>query len=326
MPRIGRLHIPGGYYHVIGRGLEKRDIFESRIDKLDFLDRFGENLVSADARCLAWALMSNHYHLLIIVGQKPLSKLMAPVLGGYAGHYNRRHDRCGYVFQNRYKSILVDKDSYLLELVRYIHLNPVAASVVENVDKLGSYPWTGHAGMLNKHKQEWHSTDITLANFGANRQRARSAYLRFMKQGALKPRPKHLSGGGLIRSHGRWQGLDRLRKEHTACIGDERILGSGEFVESVLRQDDLCKERSLTLARQGWDLEKLAQWLCENTGVQQHQLQSKARGGKLAEAKASLGYLASTELGLTVREMADFLSISQPSASAWVKKGEKLCQ
>lgn len=259
MPRIGRLHIPGGYYHVIGRGLEKRFIFESRADKLDFLERFGENLAAADARCLAWALMSNHYHFLLQVGQRPLSKIMAPILDGYASSYNRRHGRCGYVFQNRYKSILVDKDSYFLELVRYIHLNPVVAGMVENVDKLGSYPWTGHAAMLNKHRQEWHSADATLSHFGVKSGCARSAYIRFMEQGAADPQPRSFSGGGLIRSHGGWQSIDRLRKEHTACIGDERILGSSEFVEFALQQDDLSEEKRVSLAREGWNTEKLAQ-------------------------------------------------------------------
>lgn len=296
------------------------------MDKLDFLARFGENLAAAEARCPAWALMSNHYHFLLRVGQRPLSKIMAPVLGGYASSYNRRHDRCGYVFQNRYKSILVDKDAYFLELVRYIHLNPVVAGMVENVDELGSYPWTGHAGMLNRRKQEWHSAETALAHFGATSRRARSAYIRFMKQGGTNPQPGNFSGGGLIRSHGGWQSIDRLRKEHTACIGDERILGSSEFVESALRQDDLCEERRVSLTRQGWDIGKLAQWVCDITGVQMDQLRSKARGGKLAEAKAILCYLGSAELGLNIRELADFLAISQPSASAWVRKGEKFCK
>ena len=111
----------------MGRGLERRFIFNTNADKKDFLIRFGENLTPVGARCLARALMSNHYHFLIQVSEAPLTKLMAPVLGGSAGNYNRRHNRCGYVFQNRYKSILIDADAYLLELVRYIHLNPVRA-------------------------------------------------------------------------------------------------------------------------------------------------------------------------------------------------------
>jgi REP element-mobilizing transposase RayT len=111
MPRLGRLHIPGGCYHVMGRGLERRRIFNADVDKQDFLFRLGEILERCGSLCLAWSVMSNHYHLLIRVGDQPLAKLMLPLLGGYAGCYNRRHHRSGYVFQNRYKSILCDEDS-----------------------------------------------------------------------------------------------------------------------------------------------------------------------------------------------------------------------
>ena len=162
MPRRGRLNIPGGCYHVIGRGLERRYIFEDSVDKRDFLSRFGDNLRRNDAQCLAWTLISNHYHFLMRAGTQPLGKLMAPVLGGFAGSYNRRHRRSGYVFQNRFASILCDEDSYLLELVRYIHLNPLRAKIVEDPTELGRYPWTGHAGILGKHRQKWHLIDEVL--------------------------------------------------------------------------------------------------------------------------------------------------------------------
>ncbi|MBL4571845.1 MAG: transposase [Gammaproteobacteria bacterium] len=156
MPRRGRLHIPGGCYHVIGRGLERRYIFEDAVDKRDFLSRFGDNLRRSDAQCLAWAMMSNHYHLLIRIGVLPLAKLMAPVLGGYAGNYNRRHCRSGYVTQNRFTSILCDEDSYLFELIRYIHLNPLRAEVIDSFAELGRYQWTGHAGILGRFRQKGH--------------------------------------------------------------------------------------------------------------------------------------------------------------------------
>ena len=111
MPRRGRLHIPGGCYHIIGRGLERRFIFDAIEDKEEFLSRLGYNLNRCQAQCRAWTLMSNHYHLLIRASQKPLSKFMAPLLSGYAGYYNRRYHRSGYVFQNRFKSILCDTDN-----------------------------------------------------------------------------------------------------------------------------------------------------------------------------------------------------------------------
>ncbi len=320
------MHIPGGYYHVIGRGLERRYIFKARIDKLDFLARMGDNLERANAHCLAWALMSNHYHFLVQVGEEPLSRLMAPVLGGFASSYNRRIKRCGYVFQNRYQSILVDEDCYLLELIRYIHLNPVVAGMITDVSGLKDYPWTGHAGMTGKHRQTWHSVNAALAYFGAKTRQARPAYVRYMQESEKDPQDTSFSGGGMIRSHGGWESIERLRKEHIACIGDERILGSSEFVTSALRQDSLWTQQPTRLANAGWNIEKLAEWVCHSTGIDQDNLLLKARGGKLSEAKSILCYLGARELGLTIREIADFLSISQPSATAWVRKGEAHCK
>lgn len=133
------------------------------------------------------------------------------------------------------------------------------AGMVDDVDMLGKYPWTGHAGMLNKHRQEWHSVDETLANFGTTPRRARTAYIKFLKAGESSPEAASLSGGGLVRSHGGWQGIERLRKEHVACIGDGRILGTSQFVECALRQDDLSRDRATALAEEGWNIERLAQ-------------------------------------------------------------------
>ena len=98
MPRIGRLHIAGGCYDLVGRGLERRYIFDGDEDKEVFIARIAQGLEDSDAVCLAWAMMSNHYHLLIRMGRQPLSELMRTLLGGYAGSYNRRHNRIGYVF------------------------------------------------------------------------------------------------------------------------------------------------------------------------------------------------------------------------------------
>jgi putative transposase len=134
---MGRLHISGGCYHVMGPGLERRNIFNKVEDKEGFLALLGLSLKKNDALCSAWAIMSNHYHLLIKVSANPLSKLMAPLLTGFAINYNRRKGRCGYVFQNHFRSILSDEDEYLLSLLRYIHLNPWKAHMRIPFD--GSY-------------------------------------------------------------------------------------------------------------------------------------------------------------------------------------------
>ena len=324
MPRRGRLHIPGGCYHVIGRGLERRFIFEDADDKRDFLSRFGDSLRRNDAQCLAWALMSNHYHFLIRAGTRPLGKLMAPVLGGFAGNYNRRHSRSGYVFQNRFSSILCDEERYLLELVRYIHLNPVRARMIDSLTGLKKYPWTGHAGILGRHKQKWHLVDEVLLHFGANRRRARERYVTFLQAGISTSNRAVLSGGGLVRSYGGWEQISQLRKEHIFCIGDERILGDSRFVERVLKADELAIELKSRLAQDGWNLDRLVESVCQFYEISYSSLFDRSRKGSVSKAKAVICFMGVEKLGLNSSEIATRLRISQPAVSRWISKGREI--
>ena len=147
----------------MGRGLERRFIFGRDEDKHDFITRLAMGLERTGADCLAWAVMSNHYHLLLLrVGTHPLSALMQRLLGGYASSYNRRHHRVGYVFQKRFKSILCEEETYLLELVRYIHLNPIRAKVIAGLTALDRYRRTGHTVLMGKREQGWQQTEAVL--------------------------------------------------------------------------------------------------------------------------------------------------------------------
>ena len=137
MPRGPRLDIPGALHHVMVRGIDRQNIFLSDADRNDLLCRLGEGVLRSGLRVYAWALMSNHFHVLLRSGSEGLSTTMRRLLTGYAVRFNRRHRRWGHLFQNRYKSILVEEDSYLLELVRYVHLNPLRAGVVNRLEDLG---------------------------------------------------------------------------------------------------------------------------------------------------------------------------------------------
>jgi len=133
MPRQARLDAPGTLHHVIVRGIEKRKIVDDRNDQDTFVERMGQNALDTDTKIYAWALMSNHAHILLKSGQQGLSKFMRRFLTGYAISYNKRHKRYGHLFQNRYKSIVCDEDVYFMELVRYIHLNPLRAKIVKDL-------------------------------------------------------------------------------------------------------------------------------------------------------------------------------------------------
>ena len=131
MPRQARLDVPGALHHIMVRGANQSAIFEDERDRARFLERLGEKVTEARASVYAWALMDTHAHILFKSGQEGISAVMRKLLTWYAQYYNRRHRRRGHLFENRYKSILCDEESYLLALVRYIHLNPVRAKVVK---------------------------------------------------------------------------------------------------------------------------------------------------------------------------------------------------
>lgn len=137
------------------RGIERSKIFKDNIDRNNFLDRLGRIIQETKTRCFAWSLIPNHFYFLLKTGQVPIATVMRRLLTGYAVSYNKRHHWYGHLFQNRYKSILCQEDTYLLELVRYIHLNPIRANIVKDITALDKYPYTGHTVIMGKVKNDW---------------------------------------------------------------------------------------------------------------------------------------------------------------------------
>src|SRR4030042_2418367 len=166
MPRKARLDTPGTLHHVMIRGLDRRRIFWDDEDRRDFLSRVVQLVKKSGDRIVAWTLMENHVHFLRFSGPLGLPAFMRRLLTGYAGCFNRRHRRIGHLFQNRYKSIVCEEEVYLLELVRYIHLNPLRASVVKTLGELDVYPWSGHCVLVGKKRNDWQGGDYVLRPFG----------------------------------------------------------------------------------------------------------------------------------------------------------------
>jgi REP element-mobilizing transposase RayT len=150
MPRLPRLDIPDLVHHVIVRGIKRDKIFRDDLDRGNFTRRLHALLKETDTICYAWTLIPNHFHLLLRPRSVALSSFMRRLLTGYAVTHNKRHNRSGHLFQNRYKSIICEEDTYLLELIRYIHLNPLRAHLVTDMASLAEYPWCGHAEILAK--------------------------------------------------------------------------------------------------------------------------------------------------------------------------------
>jgi REP element-mobilizing transposase RayT len=167
MPRKARIDTTGALHHIMVRGIEGCNIFRNDDDRDNFIGRLGKILSETDTSCYAWALIPNHFHLLLQTGSIPISTVMRRLLTGYALYYNKKHRRSGHLFQNRFKSILCQRDSYFLELVRYIHLNPIRANIVDSLDELDKYKYCGHRVVLGRNKKvEWQNTEEVIGMFG----------------------------------------------------------------------------------------------------------------------------------------------------------------
>jgi REP element-mobilizing transposase RayT len=155
MARRPRIDFPGACHHVYGRGIEKRDIFCDDRDRQLFLERVGFNLKRWEISCIAWALMPNHFHLLVRSWGGDLSSFMRCLLTGYSMYFNERYDRVGHLFQNRYKSRMISKESHMRVAIRYIHLNPLRGRHVKSMRELDRHPWTGHKQIISGGDAEW---------------------------------------------------------------------------------------------------------------------------------------------------------------------------
>ena len=211
MPRQARIDAPGALQHIILRGIERKPLFKDQYDYNNFLKRLSRILTETATPCFAWALMPNHVHLLLQTGLYPLTTVMRRLLTGYAQQFNRRHQRHGHLFQNRYKSFLCEEEPYLLELVRYIHLNPIRAGLVKDIKTLAKYDKSGHAVIMGKYTYSWQDTEYVLGRFGKTLGLARRRYAAFVTKGIEQGRRPELVGGGLIRSFGGWSALKALR-------------------------------------------------------------------------------------------------------------------
>lgn len=213
MARKPRIHYPGAFYHVTLRGNGKQDIFFEEQDRYRFYLLLQEGVERYHHQVHAFCLMTNHIHLVVQVAEIPLSRIMQNLSFRYTRWVNWRHDRSGHLFQGRYKAVLVDGDSYLLELVRYVHLNPVRARMVPTPDE---YPWTSHGAYCGRETLPWLTTDQTLAMFAEKRERAVRAYTAFMRDGLAEGRRPEFHGEG---------------------IADSRIFGEDDFVERMIGEE-----------------------------------------------------------------------------------------
>lgn len=321
MPRKGRIDAPGALQHIIVRGIERRKLFLDDTDRENFLERLGAIIEETQTGCFAWALMPNHFHLLLKTGGTKIARVMQRLLTGYAVSFNKRHRRHGHLYQNRYKSILCQEDVYLLELVRYIHLNPLRAKNVKHLKELEKYPFGGHSAFFKKKYRPWQDTGYVLKRFNSRLAVARRRYREFVAKGVDQGRRNDLIGGGLIRSAGGWAAVKALRKTKMVQKSDERILGDSKFVEKMLSQASEEMDRRYRLKAAGVDFNSLLQRVSEMINVSPGLILSSDRGRETVKARSLLCYWAAEELGIKQPEIANKLKVSQAAVSFAIKRG-----
>jgi len=311
MPRQARIDAPGALHHVVVRGIERKGIFKDDKDREDFLDRLSGLLQEKLTPCYAWALMTNHVHLLLRTGQVPIASIMRRLLTGYAVRFNRRHRRHGHLFQNRYKSILCEEDAYLTQLVAYIHLNPFRAGIVDDVSALRSYPYCGHSALMGKKLRPWQDTQYILALFGETVSEARENLHKHVAKWSGKGRCSELTGGGLIRSAGGWRQVKEAYRDGIRISSDERILGSSEFVEKTLELAGEGYDRKMQLRSAGVDLSDVIEAVCRDLEVDEKELAGESKRLKVAHGRALVSHIATRGLLISGSEVARRLKVDR---------------
>ncbi|MFH0802672.1 MAG: transposase [bacterium] len=219
MARPLRIEYPGAFYHIISRGNEQKSVFRDDKDRETFLKFLQTSHDRYQSEIILYCLMDNHYHLMLETPQGNLSEIMHHINAGYTGYFNRRHNRAGHLFQGRYKAILVERESYGLELSRYIHLNPVRFGIIKRPE---DYGWSSYRVYIGAEKKpDFLKSEILLSYFGNSLQKARFQYRAFVESGMKEKLPNPLED-----------------------IASSLVLGSAEFIEWV--QDSFLREKSAT--------------------------------------------------------------------------------
>jgi len=271
MARKPRIHVAAGVYHVMLRGNGGQDIFFSEADRYQFYRLVEQGIERYGHRIHGFCCMTNHVHLAVQVADEPLSRILQNLSFRYTRWINKRAHRIGHLFQGRYKAILVDADSYLLELVRYIHLNPVRAKLVSAP---GDYPWSSHRAYLGEDELPWLTTDWVLGQFARRLGTCRKRYQQFMAAGSGEEHRKEFQGGG----------------------EDPRVLADERFLEKVTGQAK-SKPRPPSLQR-------IVRYVCGRYDITPSALTGPSRSRGLSEARALIGWLARQTGAGTLAEIA----------------------
>lgn len=294
MARKSRIHYPGALYHVILRGNAGDPVFFDEADRCRFYLLLQEGTERFGYRVHAFCCMTNHVHVAFQVGEIPLSRIMQNLSLRYTAWINRRRRRTGHVFQGRYKALLIDGDSYLLELVRYIHLNPVRARMVERPEE---FPWSSHRAYLGEEVLPWLTSEWALRLFSSDSEMARTTYAVFVNEGLAEGRRPEFHSG--------------------SCDG--RILGDDRFTEDVLHGANEDRPPSRIPA--------ILEAVCNLYGLTPEALRAPGKSRPASEGRALAALLVREAPQLSLSELGghlnrDVAALSQAARRLTLRMGE----
>ncbi len=294
MGRRPRVHFPGAVYHIISRGNQRQAIFKDRGDYHQFQDFLAEAQKRYSVRLYAYVLMPNHLHLLMEVSSYPHSKVMQTLLYRYTRYYNKRHHKVGHLFQGRYRAILCDKESYLMELIRYLHLNPVRAGLVRDPKE---YMWSSHENYLKGRDTGGVAVEEALSYWSKRRGEAVRRYADFV--------------------------LDGVRQGHREeyyQVKEQRYLGEEEFIEQVEKEQERVAEAAGPVRL---TIEEVVEEIARHWGRDVEEVLGKGRGREASRLRAMAAYVGREVGGLRLTEMAGYLRRDLATLSLGIKRLEE---
>lgn len=293
MARPPRLEVPGALYHVIARGNQRRTIFRDAGDYRRYLDLLARYQQRHGFTLYAYVLLPNHLHLLLSPGRFALSKTMQALQQTYTRHFNRRYRLVGHCFQGRYKAILCQSDAYLLELVRYLHLNPVRAGLAPTADR---YRWSSHRLYLGGRDSGGVAVEAVLPQFSAHRARAVVAYRAFVQAG-----------------------VPAGHRDDLYTVVAQRFLGDERFAERMERES----RREMGRSPVDVSIESITDQVGKRFGPRDTQLRSRGRSRDAARVRAVVAFIAREETGVSLKAVASYFGRDDATVSLAVQRLER---
>lgn len=288
-------------------------MFVNDLDRAEFLSRFEKGLAKSGYHCYTWALMDNHYHLLLRTSEKPMSKLMRGLNGGYARYYNKKHKKNGCLFQNRFKSTLCQDQKYAIQLIKYINLNPLRAGMVSSLEQLKNYQWCGHGFLLGKSNtwgEKFQKREQCLRRFGENKQDAIKAYLQSLEESCC--------GGTKTAGH-----LSCVEATEIigSCKGWPAVIGDPEFASDAFEKFKQELKRRHRKADYVYVMETVSKQVCERYGITESDLKKRGRMDTRTEARAVFCYLSHIKEAIPLSVISRFLGTTISPIAVLVQRG-----